>query len=327
VADLESKRIQKLKELFAAIPGPNNFNGIGDDTANFSTPPNELTIVTTDSLVEGVHFRREWSSPQDLGYKSLAVNLSDLAAEGGKPLGFFLNLSLPPETPEDWFTEYIHGLFSIAKEFQIPLLGGDLTGSKNGIFISITVQGSAPREWIKPRSGAKEKDLIFVSGRLGDSAAGLNALSKNHSGFEDLKNAHLRPRPHMAESEFLRERSNVHSLMDVSDGLLLDLPKLADESQKGFRVYLEKIPQSLSLLEYTKTIEVDPWQFSLVGGEDYVLLGTCDEPTAYELQRDFHKRFTRPLYFLGEIMPASIQYWLKNKEPITPSYPSFKHFK
>lgn len=326
MGDLERSRIQKIKEIFSRIPGPKDFNGIGDDAAVFSAPAGELQIVTTDSLLEGVHFRREWMSASDLGYKSLAVNLSDLAAEGAKPLGFFLNLSLPPEITEDWFTEYNHGLFSIAKEFQIPLLGGDLTGSKQGIFISITALGSAPREKIKTRSGAKERDLIFVTGRLGDSAAGLDILSQKRDGFEGLKAVHLRPHPHLAESLFLREQMNVHSLMDVSDGLLLDLPKLADQSQRGFRVYLEKIPHSIQLLEYTQKFNLDPWQFSLAGGEDYVLLGTCDEPSAYELQRNFHKHFTKPLYFLGEIMPATDQHWLKEKKPIAPNYKSFSHF-
>jgi len=324
--DPETSRIQKIAKLFAEIPAPKDFNGIGDDAAVFSTPENELQIITTDSLVEGVHFRREWISARDLGYKSLAVNLSDLAAQGATPLGFFLNLSLPPQTTEDWFTEYIEGLFSIAKEFNIPLLGGDLTGSKQGLFISITAQGTASRSRIKARSAAQEKDVIFVTGRLGDSAAGLNALSTNVQGFEELKTAHARPRPHLLESQFLRERSEVHALMDVSDGLLLDLPKLVDQSQLGFRVYLEKIPHSIPLLEYTKNLELDPLQFSLAGGEDYVLLGTCDEPTAYELQRDFHKRFTKPLYFLGEIMPASQRDWLKDRKPITPPYSAFSHF-
>ncbi len=338
---MSSPKISKMNE-FEFISGvlrkfahltPKNALGIGDDCAVLPSLQNsgDRLLVTTDLLVEDIHFIRAKSKAQDIGYKALAVNLSDIAAMGGRPLAFFLSLALPKTLDKNWAAHFLKGLHQCAREFHVPLLGGDTTGSKKSIAINICVLGSANAKRIKLRSQAKVGDVVCVTGFLGDSAAGLQLIrGKSSLSSRDqapLLRAHFKPKPHLEEGVWLANQSAVHAMMDVSDGIHSDLPHILKASNCGGKVSFEKLPLSGALVRYCKSTKQNAIPLALMGGEDYCLLCTIKGSNVDQISREFERRFGRPLYRIGEITsrPGKLEYF-HNGEKVTPSGHSFRHF-
>ena len=267
--------IERIRERF---PAPDGIMGIGDDCAILPPQYSVDTLLSTDMLVEGTHFLRKDISPGDLGWKSAAVNLSDIAAMGGKPTGTLLSLALPANLDIEWVDDFLDGYAELSGRFDVPLLGGDTTASPDRICINVTVLGECPTRFARKRSDAKVDDLICVTGPLGDSAAGLKAILKGVQRDADVQaliDKHYRPMPRVKEGQELRLNLGVHAMMDISDGIGSDLQHILDASEVGADIDLKAIPLSLALKRVCARTGWDPLELALGGGEDYELLFTC----------------------------------------------------
>jgi thiamine-monophosphate kinase len=278
---------------------------IGDDAAAFETPAGLISLMTTDMLVARVHFLREATSGFDLGYKSLAVNLSDIAAMGGTAREAFVSIAIPDDCELAYLQEIYRGMKCLAQKFEVNILGGDTTGSKIDLVINVAVYGVVAPDQILYRRGARPGDIIFCTGHLGDSSAGLQSILKaqpiDTPALQRLRDAHLRPEPHLSEGRFLATSAGVSAAIDVSDGLGSDLGHILDESQVGAILYAADIPLSEELVEFCQRTGGDPLEFALSGGEDYVLLGTCRADRADAIAAGFDNKFNRKFFRIGEI--------------------------
>ena len=273
-------KLQELGEfgLIGRIAGKVQYHsgvalGIGDDAAATVPTPGRVTLTTSDMLVEGVHFDLRLSDPHSLGRKSLAVNLSDIAAMGAVPRSFLLSLAIPPSITVEIIDEFCEGLLAMADEHGVALIGGDTCASGNGLVISITVMGEQSIEKVVRRSGARSGDLICVSGALGDSALGLELLRQGVREGGAVKR-HLDPMPRVREGLLLADSRMVTAMIDISDGLIADLGHILECSGVGARIEVPSIPLSGHLLDECRRAKLDPLEYALAGGEDYELLFT-----------------------------------------------------
>lgn len=282
---------------------------IGDDAAAFRTPGTGATLVTTDLMMEGVHFLREAVTGEQLGHKALAVNLSDIAAMGGTPREAFVSLALPEDIGLDYMDAFYEGMIRLARRFQVNVLGGDTTRSLKDMMINVAVIGNAAENRILYRNKARPGDRIMVTGMLGDSAAGLylirNRIPAEARALNALVRAHHIPIPHVAEGRFLAQQPGVHAAIDVSDGFASDLTHILEQSGVGARIEVGALPISGSLRTFCSRFQREASEFALDGGEDYVLLITVERDAAARLAEAFRKRFDRPLHPVGEIVRES----------------------
>jgi thiamine-monophosphate kinase len=245
--------------------------GIGDDCAILQIPAGHQTLVTTDFSLEGIHFRREWHSPEVVGHRCLTRGLSDIAAMGGIPLAAFLSLALPPNLPQRWVDQFLKGLLQLADRFHVSLAGGDTAQSPDGILADIVVVGSVPKGKSILRSGARPGDGIYVTGALGGAAAALKLLFAGRKLRPAHFPSHFNPIPRVEVGEFLRERGLATAMIDLSDGLSTDLGHICDESAVGAEISADAIP----LAQIDKPARKVDLQSALHGGDDYELLFTA----------------------------------------------------
>ncbi len=281
--------------------------GIGDDCAVLPWTKDRRLLVTTDMLVEDVHFLRASIRARDLGYKSLAVNLSDIAAMGGRPTAAFLSLGIPDGIEIKWLDAFFRGIQDLAAAEHVPLLGGDTTKSPGPLVINIAVLGAARPGRIKLRSGARLGDALFVTGSLGDSAAGLRViLEKRLRGRDEaaLVRGHNRPRPHLPEGAWLARRSAVTAMMDVSDGIDSDLRRIMERSDCGAAVNLDALPLSAPLRRTARRHGWDARELAASGGEDYCLLAAVRRDAAAATAAAFERAFGRALVRIGTVTAA-----------------------
>jgi thiamine-monophosphate kinase len=275
---LVERLARKLAARSAASCAGSLTLGIGDDAALLQPPPGTEVVATMDALVEEVHFRRDWSPPQDLGWKALAVNLSDLGAMGARPLGALISLAVPPEVEVRWIDRLYEGLADCAAEYGCPLVGGDTVRSPRHVAISVTALGTVLAGRAVRRSGARLGDRVCVTGVLGDSGAGLALLERGETGRGTDNRAvlewHRRPRPPAEAGAVLAERGLATAMMDLSDGLAADLRRLARASGVGARIEEQRLPISDAARQAAEHLGVDAVRWALHGGEDYQLLFT-----------------------------------------------------
>ena len=265
--------------------------GIGDDCALLKIDPTEEIAITSDMLVSGRHFFAD-ANPEWLGWKALAVNLSDLAAMGARPLGFTLALALPDPNPS-WLEAFSRGLFAIANEYDCPLIGGDTTAGP--LNICITAFGGTPKDKAIRRSGALEGDDIWVSGTVGDARIALAALrheielSKDDLALVEVRMHQPTPRVNLG----LALRGLANSALDISDGLLGDLKHILKQSSKDAEIFLDKIPKSSTLLKQSQIIH---HQYAASGGDDYELCFTapkCKRDVIAKISADLNLPLTQ----------------------------------
>ena len=279
--------------------------GIGDDAAVFAVGEGRRVVVSTDLLVEAVHFRLDWIAPRDLGWKAVNVNLSDLAAMGARPREAFVSFAAPGELSVGVVTGFFDGLLEALRSREVNLLGGDTSRQPSGLTISVTVIGDVDEGAAVYRSGAAPGDRICVTGTLGDSAAGL-ALLEGHMpvdnvGRERLLAAHHRPVAGVDEGLLLAQLG-VAAMIDVSDGLVTDLGHVLGESGGlGATLQADAVPISTELVEVCASLGRDPLDFALSGGEDYVLMATVSEHRWPSIEAAFHERFGRSLRAIGTV--------------------------
>ena len=296
---------------------------VGDDCAITSIPTGYQLAITTDTLVEGTHFLPS-ISPTDLAYKSVAVNLSDLAAMGATPAWVSLALTLP-EIKEEWLAEFSQSLFAILDRYGVSLIGGDTT--KGSLSITLTAQGFLPENQGLFRHQAKVGEWVFVSGFLGDSAAGLDLLLQNRKIENESDRyfiqRHLRPTPRVELGLALRSFSCCS--LDISDGLLADLGHILERSQVGAEIYLENLPLSRHLCTQYEQTQAE--KFALTGGEDYELCFTVSEEKREEMEQVLSSQGIK-VTCIGKILPqTSGLNLLKNGEKVAlPEHCGFDHF-
>ncbi len=310
---------------------PAGVEGIGDDCAVLPWTERERLLVTTDMLIEDRHFLRKRIAPADLGYKSLAVNLSDIAAMGGRPRWALLSIGIPAGIELDWLDAFFKGWREAAKPSGVRLVGGDTTKSPGGIVINIVVIGTVRAGREKLRSTARVGDVIAVTGKLGDSRAGLCILLGGDARDRDearLIRAHHRPRPHLEEGEWLASHPSVRAMMDVSDGIDSDLRRIMERSKVGAGINLEKLPLSPALVRVARRRRFDPIETAAAGGEGYCLLFTVAPENFESLSAAFARRFSRPLWAVGTIRPKSsgLRYFLHGRRTRLRSR-GYNHFK
>lgn len=244
--------------------------GIGDDAALVKVP--RSLLLTTDILVEDEDFRRAVHPPRLLGRKALNVSLSDIAAMGGRPLHALVGMAMPGDVEESWLRKFMAGFRSAARETGVALVGGDLSQAEK-VMISVTVTGEA--KFPVTRSGARAGDWIFVSGTLGDAARGFRLLEEGGlqgkgRGARPLIRAFLDPVPRLDLGALLARRKLASALIDISDGLSVDLAHICEESGVGGEIEASRVPISPALRRFSK----DPLALALNGGEDFELLFT-----------------------------------------------------
>lgn len=273
--------------------------GIGDDAALFRPKPGHETILTCDWFLEGTHFWREKHPPDSVGWKCLARAVSDVAAMGGVPRCFLLSLALPVTLTGPWLDLFLGGLRRASRKFQCVLAGGDTT-RRNEILINITVVGEVRTGSARLRSGARPGDILYVSGRLGEAELGLQLLKRGKGpgrANNPLTRKHLYPAPRLELGQWLAKKGLATAMMDLSDGLSSDLPRLCAASGVGAHVVREKIP-SVKVQKQDRKRALDPNQFALHGGEDYELLFTTPASKANSLPKTFCNLALTPI---GEI--------------------------
>jgi len=308
-----------------------NHLGIGDDCAVMPLNDQEYQIVTTDMLVEDVHFLRERIGAADLGFKSLAVNLSDIAAMGGTPTGSFLSIAFPKDIDTNWIESFLEGYRELAAKEQTPLLGGDTTKSRDKIIINVAVVGRVVKDQIKYRSAAQEGDFICVPDPLGDSAGGLqiilNQLPEEDEAAANLLRQHYRPYPRIKEGRFFGKHQAVHAMLDISDGINSDLKHILNASGVSAELYMENIPVSQDLRQAAAQYSWNIPELALSGGEDYSLLLTVAPGAFAEVAERFQVLFHRPLYAIGKIRAGKPEiHFLQEGRETDPIKNGYTHF-
>jgi thiamine-monophosphate kinase len=246
---------------------------IGDDAAAFRVHPGHLVLVSTDALVEGVHFDFRYCSPEDLGWKALAVNLSDIAAMGGIPLYVTTSIALPSKRVPGFVSRFYRGLTAIARKHSVTLIGGDTCRSLKGVFLDVTIIGEVEPKHMLTRQGAKPGDSLYVTGELGGSSVGLELLSRWRQVARGAAiRRHLRPQPRCAAGRFLAERNLASAMIDLSDGLSTDLCHLCDQSGVGASVEASQLPLPKIPIRQRQFLSHAVPHYALHGGEDYELL-------------------------------------------------------
>jgi thiamine-monophosphate kinase len=288
--------------------------GVGDDAAVVEAGrPGAVQVLTTDMLVEGIHFDRPLISPRDLGAKAVAVNVSDIAAMGASPRFALVALALSTDVEPAWVVDLYGGMLSAADEYALSIVGGDLSRGED-VVIAVTVVGEVAEGRAVRRSGAVPGDRIVVTGALGGAAGGLllsRAPAHRVAGAfgsdwgRELLRAHARPVARVGEGESLAQ-AGATAMIDLSDGLALDLSRLCAESGVGARVDLAAVPVAPELDLLRSVLSVDPLELALSGGEDYELLATIGPQAVEPAARTVKERFGVTLSDVGEIIERGL---------------------
>lgn len=278
--------------------------GIGDDSAVISGPEAYDLLLTSDLIIEKVHFDRRWFLPEQIGGKAFLGSLSDIAAMGGLPEFALVSLAVPVSVAGREAEALYQGIRKAAEQFEVTLAGGDLSRSDGGIFIDIMHLGRVEKDRAVLRSGARPGDRIFVSGTLGESALGLHALQSDRKvdGADLFIRRQRLPEPRIGLGRILGTERLASAMIDLSDGLSSDLGHLCKSSGVGARVRLRDLPVSKTYQKVCMALSVEPMSNLLHGGEDYELLFTVRPG---DLMRLSQASLPVPVVEVGEILPAS----------------------
>ena len=260
--------------------------GIGDDAAAVNFTAGRIVLATTDSQVEDVHFVKSQISPQELARKAIAVSVSDVAAMGGVARYILSSVGFSESEDKNYLEELISGFTSSLEEFEVELVGGNLSSSDK-LFLDITVLGEVEPDLMVKRSGASPGERIFVSGTLGDSALGFEILqAQNKTNTNDfLINRHLNPSPRLALGRELALKTVATSMIDISDGLALDIERITVHQGLGGIIELQQLPISEQYNECVDKFSDDKYELALSGGEDYELLFTSPEDKRQDIKQ------------------------------------------
>lgn len=307
---------------------PSLVQGIGDDAALFAGDDSFEEIVCMDTMVEGIHFTDRTMRPYDIGYKALAVNISDVAAMGGEPTYCLISVAVP-DAWQKKLADIYRGVNDLAERFNIDLIGGDTVSAKEGFVMTATVLGRVKKSRHLLRSSANPGDVVFVTGTLGESAAGLSLLSQygydhHFSDDEDiLVRSHQRPEPQVKAGQILSALSPEIALNDISDGIASEANEIAEASDAKIVLAYDRLPVSSSLKTFP---EEKRKEWVLYGGEDFQLVGTVPERYTQEMKNRFEKA-RLDVAFVGAVEEGAAQVVLKETERTIPlGKKGFNHF-
>lgn len=289
--------------------------GVGDDAAVVDAGRHQV-ILTTDMLIEGVHFERAFASAHDLGHKAITVNVSDVAAMGGSPRFGLVSIGFPPDVETPWVMELYGGVREAADEYGLAVIGGD-TNRAGKVVVSVTVVGAVAAGHAVTRSGARPGDSVVVTGALGAAAGGLRlARADPHDVREALASdwgrrlvqAHIRPVARVGEGETLAS-VGATAMIDISDGLALDLSRVCAESGVGATVSFAEVPVAEDLDDLAKSLggDLDPLDLALHGGEDYELLATLPADAVAAAAEKIAERFGTALSVVGTVTEEGLR--------------------
>ncbi len=299
----------------------NIYIDIGDDCFSFNSHKNSKYIVTTDILIENIHFKRDWATAKQIGQKAIEVNVSDIASMGNtKPLYAFISMGIPKSTSVKFVKELFNSIKNTCNKYDIHLSGGDTVCAKD-ITISVTLIGVCYNKPIS-RTGAKNGDLIFVTGTFGDSCAGLEILSNNEKNLtvyeKNLIKKHLVSQARLKEANIISQNINVTSMTDSSDGLFKSIELLTEK--KGAVIYMDKIPLSENLIKYSNKNYNKLYNYALFGGEEFELVFTINKKDKKKLEK-----LLPGATCIGYINNSKVTY-LQNGKTKNVKYNGYKHF-
>ncbi|MDH3997925.1 MAG: thiamine-phosphate kinase [Desulfuromonadales bacterium] len=261
--------IEKIRNRASA--GSGVCRGIGDDAAELELPEGHRLLTSTDLLIESVHFRFDWTDAKALGHKAVAVNLSDIAAMGGKPRYLYLGLACPKETDAQQLDDFLSGVLAETEQYGVSLVGGDTCSSPGPWMISVTIEGSVAIGQSIGRDGARAGDLLMVSGSVGDSALALKQLKQGLQPEAELLQRHHLPTPRVGLGRSLADAGLASAMIDISDGLIADLKHILRASKLDAVVELDQVPLSDTFSRHCVAAP-ELLELALYGGEDYELL-------------------------------------------------------
>lgn len=279
--------------------------GIGDDCAVISVGGPNYLLVTTDLLMERIHFLKKWASSELIGARALAANLSDIAACGGTPLDAFISIAIPDEVEVEWLDGLYRGMAEMARAYSVNLLGGDTTGSKSDLVINIALTGTVAPDEVLFRHTANPGDVVVLTGPTGQSAAGCDILVHSPELPEQtsraLIRAHLEPTPHILQGRVLATSGACTAAIDVSDGISSDLGHICRDSGLAAVVYEDRLSVSQELISAAAAMGKDPLEWVLHGGEDFVLIAAVKSDKLADLEKGF-KANGLGLFPIGEFV-------------------------
>ena len=306
--------------------------GIGDDCAVIAQSDTQVRLVTTDMMVERVHFLTD-TPPEGLGHKLLAVNISDIAAMGGTPTDAVISLAVPANHDAGYLERLYNGLYACADRFNVAIVGGDTTRSHNQLVLNISLTGQMNCNHVCYRSGAQIGDLIYVSGTLGDASGGLS-LIQDQIEMDQTDRTHLlrkfhRPEPRLELGQTLAATDAITAMMDVSDGVASDLRHICQRSEVSASLQASAIPLSDAFLNFCQKTKKDAIQLALSGGEDYELLFAINPDRAKEIESLVQKSSAPKITCIGQITEGKdaiqITHEDNSRSPLTVT--GYDHFK
>jgi thiamine-monophosphate kinase len=325
----ENRLVRMIQEGFGT-KSAGLIRGIGDDAAVLHPRGSrEYWVVTTDMLLEGIDFQRTWITPQQLGHKSLAVNLSDLAAMGANPRFFTVALALPAEIRTGWIKAFYTGMTALARRNDVVLIGGDLSRSLAGIQVTITAIGESAGKRPVYRSGGRPGDFLYVTGTLGKAAAGLALLMSGrlrgrNTAERAALEAHCAPTPRCEVGLWLARNGFARCLMDLSDGLSVDLRRLCSASGAGAEIWGAQLP----VFAEARRWGCDPVALAMHGGEDFELLLAVPARRAARFEKLYPRGFP-PIRQIGCLLRETAIVWRPEPgaapRPLIPA--GFDHFR
>lgn len=311
--------------------------GVGDDAAVIRVDGSKLMLITTDMMVEDIHFSLTNSTFEQVGGKALMVNISDIAAMGGVPTQAVISLAVPAHLQIENLINLYHGLTTVAEQFGVNIVGGDTVSSPQKLVINVALTGEVEENKVIYRSGARPGDVVLVTGDLGRPAAGLLLFNKpeargflDQAGVEMLQKAHTSPQARLKESQLLGSMGSLTALNDISDGLASEINEICQASGVGCRLWLDKIPVSPWVAQLARGVGHDPFDWALFGGEDFELVFTASPARVKDIltigeQEGF------PVQVIGEIILQSttprvwgVQNGLKDVPILAKGYNHFK---
>lgn len=328
--------IERLGKNFLQLNQKSSLKGIGDDAAVIQANDKEVLVITSDMLVEGIHFDLSYMPLPHLGYKAVAVNVSDVAAMNALPEQITVNIGLSNRFSVEAVEALYKGIEAACKQYNIDLIGGDTTSSSSGLVISITAIGRATHEKISYRSGARPNDIVCVTGDLGAAYIGLQVLEREKQVFlanpemqpqldkyEYTVGRQLRPEARMDIIHELNDHKVVPtSMIDISDGLASEVIHLSKNSGVGFKIYEDKLPLDKQTYDTAVEFKVGPTTAAMNGGEDYELLFTIS-------QEDFEKLKKHPdIHFIGHVQEEKENILISKEGNVHPiQAQGWSHFK
>jgi len=328
----EFELIKRISKLLPPL-GHDVVVGVGDDVAVVELDENYYALLTCDVQIQRVHFDLNFITPYQLGKRAVAVNISDIAAKGGIPLHFLVSLALPSHTEVKWIEELYRGIAEEAAKYNVDVIGGNLSSIGGPLVVDLFLLGKVKKEHLLLRSGAEPGDSVFVTGSLGDAAAGLKILlnkelSKKIPECEKdfLVAKYLSPTPRLEIGQLIAASKKASAMIDLSDGLSSDISRICEESDVGVRIWVDKIPISEEMKKVARLIGVQDWVLALKGGEDYELCFVCSREKSCDLLKKIAQKGIS-VTEIGEIVHKKRGKVLVLNEKEIPLEDGWEHFK